>query len=217
MNPNFRQIALEDNATIPVMAGNLSPKVLADLKTALLKIKSNRPVSHNKYLAGAIKEEYTVDPTLVPEVLYFLDDMYGAYIDHFKNISGTEKHVDFGTDDQVEIGKLWVNFQKKYEFNPIHHHDGIVSFVIWAQVPYDIKKEQKLYNNGTVNVTSCFQFVYPGTTHDIAMKSFPVEKAWEGTVLMFPASLNHCVYPFYTSDGYRISVSGNISSPDTEI
>jgi len=209
MTPNFRQITLEDDETIPVLAGNLSPTVLSNLKTALLKLKTSKPASHNKHLAGAIKEEYTVEPDLVPEVLYFLDDMYGAYVDHFKNVSGAEQHVDLV--DNVEIGKLWVNFQKKNEFNPIHHHDGLVSFVIWTQIPYDIKKELKLYDKGTINVTSCFQFVYPGKTHGIAMKSFPVEKSWEGTILMFPASLNHCVYPFYTSDGYRISVSGNIS------
>jgi len=27
---------------------------------------------------------------------------------------------------------------------------------------------------------------------------------------MFPSLLAHCVYPFYTSDDYRISISGNI-------
>jgi len=27
---------------------------------------------------------------------------------------------------------------------------------------------------------------------------------------MFPSQLIHAVYPFYTSDEYRISVSGNI-------
>ena len=27
---------------------------------------------------------------------------------------------------------------------------------------------------------------------------------------MFPSYLNHMVYPFYTSDEYRISMSGNI-------
>jgi hypothetical protein len=216
MNREFRRIRLKDNDTIPVLAGNLEPKLLTGLKTTLLKIKNNKPTSHNKYLAGAIREEYTVEHQDVLEILYFLDEMYGTYYDVFSPLPETRQHVNFSASNQAEIGKLWVNFQKKHEFNPIHHHDGLVSFVIWVQIPFDIKKEQKLYNNGTVNFTSQFQFVYRGLTHDIVLNSFPVEKDWEGTVLMFPASLNHCVYPFYTSDGYRISVSGNISLPATE-
>jgi hypothetical protein len=32
----------------------------------------------------------------------------------------------------------------------------------------------------------------------------------EGVILLFPSSLKHQVYPFYESDGVRVSVSGNI-------
>ena len=32
----------------------------------------------------------------------------------------------------------------------------------------------------------------------------------KGTMLFFPSSLSHTVYPFYTSDKERISISGNI-------
>jgi len=38
-----------------------------------------------------------------------------------------------------------------------------------------------------------------------------VENGWEGRVVMFPAKLLHVVYPFYTSNGYRISIAGNLS------
>ena len=37
-----------------------------------------------------------------------------------------------------------------------------------------------------------------------------VDKSFEGKMLMFPAKLQHLVYPFYTSDKERITVSGNI-------
>ena len=44
------------------------------------------------------------------------------------------------------------------------------------------------------------------------METLPlfIDKTWEGTIVMFPSWLNHSVYPFYTSDDYRISISGNI-------
>jgi hypothetical protein len=37
-----------------------------------------------------------------------------------------------------------------------------------------------------------------------------VDKSFEGKMLMFPNSAYHTVYPFYTSDDYRITVSGNL-------
>jgi hypothetical protein len=38
----------------------------------------------------------------------------------------------------------------------------------------------------------------------------PVDKTFEGKIAFFPSKLSHCVYPFYSSDGIRISISGNI-------
>ena len=34
-------------------------------------------------------------------------------------------------------------------------------------------------------------------------------KKLEGSAFLFPSRMNHCVYPFYTSDDYRISIAGN--------
>jgi len=43
---------------------------------------------------------------------------------------------------EIELFNLWVNFQKKYEFNPFHMHDGLYSFVLWHKVPYKIDDEK---------------------------------------------------------------------------
>jgi hypothetical protein len=45
---------------------------------------------------------------------------------------------------------------------------------------------------------------------DIVHESLDVDKTMEGIWLYFHQSLNHIVYPFYTSDDYRITISGNI-------
>jgi hypothetical protein len=44
-----------------------------------------------------------------------------------------------------------------------------------------------------------------------------LEPSDEGTMLFFPAQLNHCVYPFYLSNKERISISGNVSLNPREI
>ena len=40
---------------------------------------------------------------------------------------------------------------------------------------------------------------------------FKLSPKLEGTMLFFPATLRHCVHPFYETDEARISIAGNLS------
>ena len=42
------------------------------------------------------------------------------------------------------------------------------------------------------------------------MVSLNVDKSYVGKMIMFKSSQVHGVYPFYTSNDYRITVSGNL-------
>ena len=35
-----------------------------------------------------------------------------------------------------QVRDLWVNFQRKHEFNPFHDHSGALSFVLCVKIPY---------------------------------------------------------------------------------
>ena len=104
------------------------------------------------------------------------------------------------------LDKPWVNIQKPSEFIPIHNHDGIFSYVIWVNIPYDVEKECAPPSKHA----SCFQFFYPAITGSFQSHTIRVSKTDEGTILLFPSLLLHCVYPFYTVKEPRLSVSGNI-------
>ena len=54
------------------------------------------------------------------------------------------------------------------------------------------------------------------TGKEVYVESYPivVDRSYEGVMLIFPAWLQHMVTPFYTSDDYRISISGNIKLVD---
>ena len=111
---------------------------------------------------------------------------------------------------------MWANFQKKFEFNPIHFHSGLFSFIVFLQIPYDLEEEDKVfpYVHHTGKATSRLSFLvthghsYLTGVRDIRIN---VDKSFEGKMLLFPASLQHLVYPFYTSEDYRITVSGNLN------
>tara|TARA_R100001129_G_scaffold186136_1_gene176594 strand:+ start:876 stop:1493 length:618 start_codon:yes stop_codon:yes gene_type:complete len=111
------------------------------------------------------------------------------------------------------LNEFWVNFQKKYEFNPSHYHSGIFSFVIWIKIPSSYEKEKNLdfVKKSNSPRANCFQFSYLNTLGKFCTYTYELSSKWENTMLLFPSSLIHSVYPFYLSDEERISISGNIS------
>ena len=104
------------------------------------------------------------------------------------------------------MSALWINYQKQHEFNPPHDHDGAISFVIYLQIPDELKKENEAYV-GKSGGPGGIQFFYGDGTRDAItyMSHFPKER----DMFIFPAWLKHWVNPF-KSDCTRISVSGNI-------
>ena len=95
----------------------------------------------------------------------------------------------------------WINYQKKHEYVPNHTHDGVYSYSIW------IKSTETDPND---EFSGYFNFLSPSVVGTILSTPLRVDKSKEGYIVMFPSPLMHCVYPFYDSDDYRISISGNI-------
>ena len=113
----------------------------------------------------------------------------------------------YGHNYEMEIG--WINYQEKYDFQPPHTHSGAFSFVIWHKIPYDLEEELNYYGSSSTAVTSlfCFQTITANNVRSIPLK---ICKEVENYICVFPSDLHHLVHPFYTSDDYRVSLSGNI-------
>lgn len=194
--------------------GYLKAKIPNEVRDVLLdevtSIQNNFELAtpRNEFLAGHIKHEYSLF-TCVDVLEKYIIDLAYAYDNHY----GYFKQIDILTKNlPMAMKHPWVNFQSKHEFNPNHNHKGMLSFVIWLKIPYDLKDEQE-YGPGTLgekSIASQFQFLYVNSLGQIATHQIPVDKTFENTVILFPAKMIHCVYPFYTSNDYRISVAGNI-------
>ena len=108
----------------------------------------------------------------------------------------------------------WVNYQYQHEFNPIHTHGGVYSFVIWLKIPTEYEDQNKnIATNSPLKST--FVFNYSNLLGEIKSYYYQLGKEFEGTLLFFPSKLNHQVYPFYNCDEDRISISGNIFLDET--
>ncbi len=115
----------------------------------------------------------------------------------------------------LELNTFWVNYQKKHEFNPIHNHGGVFSFVIWLKIPYDNEEQCKLSFLDNMDEDSKapgeFQFQVFDMLGNPSSIPYKLGKEFEGRMLFFPSELRHLVNPFYETDEDRISISGNIA------
>ena len=187
--------------------------ILKELKQEAKNIleNPNQYKKWNKKLAGNLEKEFLTQKS--EEILQpTLNCLANEFLNKFSC------HSDYSDDPTQfeprcwQTEDVWINFQKKCEFNPIHSHSGKLSFVLWVQIPYDLKDELSLSNsvNSNMPLNSLFQFISTDLLGNITTEEIFVNKSYEGTIIVFPSSLNHQVYPFYTSDDYRISISGNL-------
>ena len=187
--------------------GKIPPNIYRALNKEIVDIHTNDRdiVRMNNSLAGQITKEYQITKSL-PLLNPFLEEMGREYQKEWNFYS-----KEFNQDLKVE--SVWVNMQKKLEVNPLHNHDGTLSFVAWLHVPFKLEDERNVENcknSRTVELASTFQFVYTTALGRIANCPMFVESGWEARIIMFPAKLLHIVYPFQTSDDYRISIAGNL-------
>ena len=171
----------------------------------------NKKENKKKELAGNITASYALMDrgdwfwlnVIYPLTLRYVEKFYNLG----KKIGTTGKHP-------YCLGKWWVNYQKQNEFNPVHNHSGIYSFVIWMKIPYDGRKQNQkdIARHSNTPSIGDFQFTYSNMMGKSCIETYRLSPHYEGTMLFFPSQLPHQVYPFYDCDEERISVSGNIMS-----
>lgn len=181
--------------------------VLEELGQQINNLQSDfsKGIKYNDNLAGEIQHEYKIPPQF--QTKQYIKDL----AQRFENES-QYMVSNYNPIPTLKLDDLWVNLQKKHEYNPTHQHNGVYSFVIWYKIPFTFEDEQKY--NYTTNRNSLhgeFIFINPINVTTIDTIGLGIDKSKEGYVAIFPSSLNHAVYPFYSSDEYRITVAGNIN------
>jgi len=169
------------------------------------------PETINEQLMGNISESRNlvdVDDWFYRAVLTELILQYSKFYPSY------ETHIDLLTEKSTSycLHSLWVNFQKENEFNALHNHSGIFSFVIWIKIPTDYR-EQHAKPISAYSGSPCasnFEFRYTSMLGELSEHSFFLDQKSEGQMLFFPAKLMHTVYPFYNCSEERISIAGNI-------
>ena len=149
-----------------------------------------------------------IDPLVRYWIKVYGDDIFGNQIKLIPWVSANM---------ETYLNDWWVNYQHEGDYNPLHDHGGIFSFVIWMKIPTDWRDQKKLprSTHSTSSTVSNFQFVYTNHLGKITSHTYYMSPEMEGRMLFFPANLKHTVYPFYDCKEERISISGNISVRST--
>ena len=166
-----------------------------------------------KNLAGQINSSYNIPDKNDWFFKNTLQQLVLTYRSHFG-----ESALAVNQLHPYYLNRFWVNYQKQNEFNPLHNHGGIYSFVIWMKIPTYYSEQNRNLLAATANAKkiSCFEFTYTNMLGGVETYTYELTPEHEGVLVFFPAALKHMVYPFYNCNEDRISISGNIFLDTTQ-
>ena len=151
-------------------------------------------------LAGHLSEEYKLSGN--NKIAEGLKKYFHAYAIAYNTWRG-----DKGTmESKFQLTALWINYMKAGDFNPPHEHAGDLSFVVYPEVPDELRQENKAFK-GTMGGPGGISWRYGEGNRQCVntVNLLPTT----GDIFIFPACLQHWVFPF-RSKVERISVSGNV-------
>lgn len=190
-----------------VWKGNLNKDVINKTNQCIEKVKDDLNLDLVSQLAGRVEVQRSLHENIDPSVI-------DSIMNHVKvfaqdaGMQGIEK-------EDMYINGLWCNVQQKFEYNPLHSHDGMFSFVYYTKNTvtqeqaqsnkWDTTHESSTLGNRPLAGSIELHYGEPSFMNMCSFLHFPQE----GDLLIFPAWLRHSVYPFYC-EGERISVAGNV-------
>ena len=164
----------------------------------------------NETLAGNISASHY----LVDKDDYFFKEILEPISIKYTTENSIVNHIksNHTTKSELHLSKFWVNYQYKHEFNPMHSHAGVISFVIWIKIPTESEEQHNIpiSKNSNTPSASDFSFAYTDILGNIQTYRIELSSKDNGLMMIFPSSLNHQVYPFYECDEKRVSISGNV-------
>jgi hypothetical protein len=188
-----------------------------DFLKECINIAKQTPVNMNGELAGNIHKSLKLkdknDWFFKNVLLDLTERLFYENWDNYYKYQIVGKKLKSYAPPEFGMGKFWVNFQRETEFNPLHDHTGLYSFVIFIKIPTKYEEQHSIPFSANSNSASAsdFEFVWSRKdTETCLTHRIPLSPEIEGRMLFFKTDLHHQVYPFYGTKEERITISGNI-------
>jgi hypothetical protein len=179
--------------------GHLFSKIDQDVDSIIAGTSTSEKITSALSAPGVPAHYRLNDDTeqLMKDYVFSLADQYSRTSLYLNSVNLLRQPAPY------HFNRPWVNLQRAGEFLPNHIHEGLLSYVIWVKIPDVIQNSQATAVEGK------FEFTYNNILGTTIGHNVSLDRSYIGKILMFPASLRHCVYPF-KGDDVRVSVSGNI-------
>ena len=167
-------------------------------------------------LAGQIADEPLIPHEMMQKyeisqggtVFEFLMNVVGEYIKQCSLQQATSSDADKVKNIQwlTQMKSAWIVSQWEGEYNPIHiHTECSLSTVMYLKVPEFLPSTKPERDDD-----GCIMFIGAGHQNSRLTRNIIKHKPKVGDFFIFPAHLQHCVYPFKTDGDFeRRSVSFN--------
>lgn len=194
---NIQPITLDN---VGVYIADLPEAVFADIKHNVITLDNSSKITSSLSAPGT-PDHYRLTRDVEEKLEWCIRSMIDQYMQVDPYLGSAMMTT---RTPHLQFNPPWVNIQKANEFVPNHIHEGVLSYVVWVQIPEAIS-----FENPT-DVSGHFEFTYSNILGKAIGKTIGLDKTFEGKVMLFPAGLRHCVYPFTGSYEQRISISGNV-------
>lgn len=204
-NSNYRRKALDRHlSNFGCLIADIPPALFAKLCQETSVAEEKNSSMESGLTGNGVPAHFDLKNDHRQELDGFVMSLVKEYLATFPNYSENFKLLT--NNSQLVCSTPWFNFQKKHEFVPNHTHDGVLSYSAWIKIPYHKDKEHTYGKS----FAGCFEFTYRSVIGTFEAEQIFIDKSFEGKLLMFPSHMSHCVYPFYSSNETRISMSGNV-------
>ena len=168
----------------------IPPIIFTKLKDACIERRKEEDWNYNDKLVGALNQQSSLVATEGLED-YLIKTSENIWYSFFQTCPW-EGAFD---PSYLTLRNLWVNYQKPGQYNPYHCHHGVVSFVIFVDIPYGVEERADFASDGGFQLEN---------------ELINIDRSWNGQILMFPSQMNHGVYPYKSTDKERVTVAGNM-------
>ena len=190
----------------------LKYQVPLDIFNALNKIYEERFVNlpnAGKQLVGKIENQHSLYFNGPPNKRMHSHNFLPPYIlEYFK--SRARHYLDFNKIDPLalHINSVWVNETRRYEYNPVHIHQGTLftglSSVMFLKLcdmgPELSRPDQPMNGRLQIMGSASGQFVKSDYSPNMEERDF----------YLFPYDMRHCVYPHNNPNGVRRTLVVNM-------
>ena len=172
--------------------------------------KVNELPATNKFLAGKIKDEFTLYHNEMDDLSKNFNFMSTKTLDWFQNQFQDYLGVVEKLPVTIRLSSIWVNEMYANEYNPVHTHFSKfskigLSSVMILKLPSSYGKENSRPDNP---LNGQLQFISSGGGQ-FAFTDFRPEVV-VGDFYVFPYDMRHTVYPFNTTKDHRRTLAANV-------